>query len=71
MNYIETGEPQGPSEERRQLKPYRRFGIGPEEGYRLEKTPAAMPVGLDIMSRPFGEPVRGKRPFSGAVLYLQ
>lgn len=36
--------------------PYRRFGIGPEEGYRLVKTPAAMPVGLDIMSRPYCEP---------------
>ena len=36
--------------------PYRRFGIGPEEGYRLVKNFAEMPVGLDIMSRPFGEP---------------
>eukprot|EP01051_Picozoa_sp_SAG22_P017452 SAG22_NODE_2695_length_2306_cov_1.042139_2_plen_144_part_00 len=29
----------------------------PVEGYRLEgPTPAALPIGLDIMSRPFGEP---------------
>ena len=27
------------------------------EGYRLVKSAAAVPIGLDIMSRPFGEPV--------------
>ena len=31
-------------------------GKGPQEGYRLERVEAVLPLGLDIMGRPFAEP---------------